>query len=341
MRSYSVLLVDDEESIRLSLSRQMKKAGYVVTLAESGEQAMEILHSSNGSIDIVVTDLMMEGMDGIRLLEKTKQLRPEISVVLLTGYGTIQTVVDAMRFGAYDYLLKPCNQEELLLRLAKCAEHIELENQVRRHTRETEKMNRELQFAVARYQELETALRKNMDDLSASNQKLQMISTLDGLTGIPNRRFFDEYIEREWSLAVRNNLAMSLVFIDVDFFKLFNDIYGHQAGDNCLMQVAHTINKSLKRPADLAARYGGEEFVVVLPGTDKEGALGLANKIRSYVEALAIPHSGSSANKYVTISLGVGVLSPDRNAHTAELIKIADEALYKAKHKGRNRVEII
>jgi diguanylate cyclase (GGDEF)-like protein len=302
---------------------------------------MEILQSSNGRIDIVVTDLMMEGMDGIRVLEKAKELKPEISVLLLTGYGTMQSVVNAMRLGAYDYMLKPCNQEELLLRLEKCAERIELENQVRRHTSDIEKMNRELQFAVTRYQELEIALRKSMDDLSASNNRLQMISTLDGLTGISNRRFFDEYIEREWSLVMRNNLAMSLIFIDVDFFKLFNDVYGHQAGDDCLMQVAHTINKSLKRPADLAARYGGEEFVVVLPGTDKEGALGLAHAIRSHVEALAIPHSGSSANKYVTISLGVGVISQDRSAHTADLIKIADDALYKAKHNGRNRVETI
>lgn len=340
MKPYSILLVDDEESIRLTLDRQMRKAGYIVTLAENGEKAMEVLRASNGVIDIVVTDLVMDGMDGIQVLKNVKQLRPEIHVMMLTGYGSMQTVMEAMRFGAYDYLLKPCNQGELLLRLTKCVERIEMESHLRRHTSEIEKMNRELLFAVARYQELEAVLRKSMDDLAANNQKLQMISSLDGLTGIANRRYFDEYLEREWSLAERNNLAMSLIFIDVDYFKLFNDVYGHQAGDDCLRQVACTINESLKRPADLAARYGGEEFVVLLPGTEKAGAVVLAEEIRLRVERLKIPHTSASAHKDVTISLGVGVMVPARNLLSSELIKIADNALYKAKNSGRNRVEM-
>ena len=340
MRQYSVLLVDDEESIRMTLDRQMRKAGYIVTLAENGEKAMEVLRASNGGIDIVVTDLVMEGMDGIQVLKNVKQLRPEIHVMMLTGYGSMQTVMEAMRLGAYDYLLKPCNQGELLLRLTKCVERIEMESHLRRHTSEIEKMNRELLFAVARYQELEAVLRKSMDDLAANNQKLQMISSLDGLTGIANRRYFDEYLEREWSLAERNNLAMSLIFIDVDYFKLFNDVYGHQAGDDCLQQVARTINESLKRPADLSARYGGEEFVVLLPGTEKAGAVVLAEEIRLRVERLKISHTSSSTHKDVTISLGVGVMVPTRNLLSSELIKIADNALYKAKNSGRNRVEV-
>lgn len=340
MKPYSILLVDDEESIRLTLDRQMRKAGYIVTLAENGEKAMEVLRAGNGIIDIVVTDLVMEGMDGIQVLKNVKQLRPEIHVMMLTGYGSMQTVMEAMRFGAYDYLLKPCNQGELLLRLTKCVERIEMESHLRRHTSEIEKMNRELLFAVARYQELEAVLRKSMDDLAANNQKLQMISSLDGLTGIANRRYFDEYLEREWSLAERNNLAMSLIFIDVDYFKPFNDVYGHQAGDDCLRQVACTINESLKRPADLAARYGGEEFVVLLPGTEKAGAVVLAEEIRLRVERLKIPHTSASAHKDVTISLGVGVMVPARNLLSSELIKTADNALYKAKNSGRNRVEM-
>lgn len=338
MKQYSILLIDDEESIRLSLSRQLRKAGYGVTLAENGEQAMAILSSGDGAIDIVLTDLMMDGMDGIQVLKNIKQLKPEIHVMLLTGFGSMQTVIDAMHFGAHDYLLKPLNQEELLLRLEKCAERIELENRVRRHASEMEMKNRELQSAVARYQELEAALRRSVDDLAVSNHRLQLISTLDGLTGIANRRYFDEYLEREWSLAVRNNIAMSLIFIDVDHFKLFNDVYGHQAGDECLRQVAQTLSDSLKRPADLAARYGGEEFVALLPGAEKPGALGLAEEIRRRVEKLAIPHSGSPIHKCVTISLGVGVMAPNWNSHSSELVNIADKALYKAKANGRNRV---
>ena len=310
MKQHFVLVVDDEDSIRLSLGRQIKKAGYGVSVAESGEKAMEVLLSNNGNIDIVLTDLVMEGIDGIQVLKNIKQLRPKVQVVVLTGFGSMESVMDAMRFGAHDYLLKPCKQEELLLRLARCVERIELEE----------------------------ALRKSMEDLAASNQELQRLSSLDGLTGIANRRYFDEYLEREWSLAVRNNIAMALIFIDADYFKLFNDVYGHQAGDDCLRKGARTINEPLKRPADFAARYGGEEFVVLLPGTEAAGAANLANEIRLRVEELEIPHTGSSAHKHVTISVGVGLMTPARNSLSSELIKIADEALYKAKSNGRNRV---
>ena len=311
MKQRHILLVDDEESVRLTLSHQIKKAGYTVTLAESGEQAMEILHSTNGNIDIVLTDLVMDDMDGIQVLKNAKQLRPEVQVMLLTGYGSMETVMDALRFGAHDFLVKPCSQEELLLKLKKCAERVELEE----------------------------TLHKTMDDLAASNQKLERLSSIDGLTEIANRRCFDEYLEREWSLATRNKLPIALIFIDVDYFKLFNDTYGHQAGDDCLRQVAQTISESLNRPADMVARYGGEEFIVILPGTEKAGAVRLAENIRQRVENLEIPHGSSSVHKHVTISLGVGVMVPDKNSFPLELINIADKALYNAKHKGRNRVE--
>ena len=311
MKQRHILLVDDEESVRLTLSHQIKKAGYTVTLAESGEKAMEILHSTNGNIDIVLTDLVMDGMDGIQVLKNAKQLRPEVQVMLLIGYGSMETVMDALRFGAHDFLVKPCSQEELLLKLKKCAERVELEE----------------------------TLQKTMDDLAASNQKLERLSSIDGLTEIANRRCFDEYLEREWSLATRNKLPIALIFIDVDYFKLFNDTYGHQAGDDCLRQVAQTISESLNRPADMVARYGGEEFIVILPGTEKAGSVGLAENIRQRVENLEIPHGSSSVHKHVTISLGVGVMVPDKNTLPLELIDIADKALYNAKHKGRNRVE--
>jgi len=160
------------------------------------------------------------------------------------------------------------------------------------------------------------------------------------LTGIPNRRNFDGFIDLEWRQAIRGGAPLSLIMIDIDNFKEYNDTYGHHAGDKCLKQVAKLLSASLKRPRDLLARYGGEEFVIVLPGTDEIGAYLIAKLLRSQIEALKIAHSSSSASKYVTISLGVATITPIKNSRPEEIIKKADQALYQAKQEGKNQVNV-
>ena len=167
---------------------------------------------------------------------------------------------------------------------------------------------------------------------------LQDLSRRDGLTGLANRRHFDECLEREWKRALREKAPLSIIMCDIDFFKDFNDTYGHQSGDDCLRAVARVLEQDLRRPLDVAARYGGEEFVVVVPGTPLPGALAVAESIRSGIEALAIPHASSSAAPVVTISLGVASVVPAPDGAAAEILSAADQALYRAKGEGRNRV---
>jgi diguanylate cyclase (GGDEF)-like protein len=174
--------------------------------------------------------------------------------------------------------------------------------------------------------------------LLESNQQLERLSTLDTLTGLANRRRFDEALRQEWRRAARDGVPLSLIFCDIDFFKGYNDSYGHLAGDECLVRVAEVLRSTFNRPADLAARYGGEEFVLILADTNEEGAVRLAEKLRSKIETLAIPHRGSPIAARLTISLGVASVVPTPRGGAEELIARADAALYAAKQEGRNRV---
>ena len=173
--------------------------------------------------------------------------------------------------------------------------------------------------------------------LKQANLELQQLSVIDGLTQIPNRRKFDRYIAAEWTRLSRDKSPLSLILCDIDYFKLYNDTYGHPAGDRCLKRVAQAISKVVKRPSDLLARYGGEEFVLVLPQTPLEGAKYLAQQIRLQVQSLKIPHLRSSIDIYVTISLGVSCCIPNSDFNYEVLVAAADRGLYQAKARGRNQ----
>ncbi|WP_166241216.1 diguanylate cyclase domain-containing protein [Paenibacillus turpanensis] len=183
-----------------------------------------------------------------------------------------------------------------------------------------------------------TIRKQTMRKLEEANKRLESLSHRDGLTDIPNRRAYDERLEQEWASSQRKKEPLSLLLIDIDQFKLYNDTYGHQAGDECLRAVARELQAQCKRPADFAARYGGEEFAVLLPDTDAGGALRVAEQIRQEVYKLGIPHSLSSAGGYVSVSIGActRIASPDERP--ALLFELADQALYEAKKNGRNRV---
>ncbi|MFT5728071.1 MAG: diguanylate cyclase (GGDEF)-like protein/PAS domain S-box-containing protein [Desulforhopalus sp.] len=174
--------------------------------------------------------------------------------------------------------------------------------------------------------------------LERANLALDKLAHIDGLTQVANRRRFDKVLEDEWLRMYREKKCLGLILADVDFFKQFNDLYGHQVGDDCLVSIATALNSVIHRPGDLVARYGGEEFVIVLPDTNLEGCLKIARIMKEKIELLKIEHTNSSVSSYVTISLGVAVLSPDKTDNRADLIGRADKALYRAKEEGRNRV---
>lgn len=183
-----------------------------------------------------------------------------------------------------------------------------------------------------------TERKNNEEALVNANKKLEQLASLDGLTQIANRRIFDEKLENEWLRARRNKQPLSLILCDIDFFKRYNDHYGHQMGDDCLKVVAASINKCVHRPADLVARYGGEEFGIILPDTDSNGACILAEIIRKAVHDTNIEHKRSEACNFVTLSLGVATTFPSSDkSNTDELLKSADKSLYGAKESGRNR----
>jgi diguanylate cyclase (GGDEF)-like protein len=180
-------------------------------------------------------------------------------------------------------------------------------------------------------------LQRAMADSLAKNEMLRQINMTDGLTGVANRRCFDQTLSTEWRRCGRAGLPLALVMVDVDHFKKYNDQYGHQAGDLCLAKVAETLSQCLRRPHEIVARYGGEEFAMILPHTSLEAALSLADKARCAILELNIPHAASSCAPRVTVSLGVAAMLPDQSHSAVSLLAAADACLYLAKQGGRNR----
>jgi diguanylate cyclase (GGDEF)-like protein/PAS domain S-box-containing protein len=189
--------------------------------------------------------------------------------------------------------------------------------------------------------ELELLVERRTKELVALNRELEKMSLRDGLTGIGNRRFFEQFLEQEWQRGMRLGEPVAAIMMDIDYFKNYNDYYGHQAGDDCLKKVAGVLKNIFKSSSDLVARYGGEEFIAILPNTDLNRAVALGEEIRASIESLGIRHNNNSTGNAVTVSLGIAVMVPRQGSPSAALIEVADQALYQAKHEGRNRVSIM
>jgi diguanylate cyclase (GGDEF)-like protein/PAS domain S-box-containing protein len=179
---------------------------------------------------------------------------------------------------------------------------------------------------------------EDITDRKKAEEQLKLIASVDGLTGIANRRHFDKTFDLEWRRAMRSAKPLSLIIVDIDYFKNYNDIYGHLAGDSCLQKISHAIRDSLRRAGNFAARYGGEEFIVILPDTNADEAHLFAESLREKIEYLNIEHKDSKVGSTLTISLGVSTTIPKKDSSQVKLISLADKALYKAKQEGRNRV---
>jgi len=314
----TVYLVDDQRSVTMGMRKILEDVPFMNFHAcNNPEQALaEILVLGP---TVILLDMHMPVLDGFDLLKILREhdITHGIPVLMLSVDFCSATKEQAFDLGADDYLIKTPDKTELVARL-------------RYHTRAyIDHLEREA--AVV-------ALEESRSKLKNTVAMLERISSLDGLTDVANRRFFDEVFKREWQRSLRETSALSLVFIDLDYFKQYNDHYGHLAGDDCLKEVAKAMNNALKRPTDLLARYGGEEFVVLLPNTHGQGAMLIAERLRKAIEALNLEHKDSEACDCVTASLGVVTTSPMIKHQPHDLLDAADQALYQAKDQGRNQV---
>lgn len=292
-----ILLIDDEVEIRDLLADLLEGEGYEVCQAKDGVNGLEVFQSRNP--DLVITDVRMPKKNGIELLKDIQDSDSEVDVIILTGQSDEATAIECLKAGAYDYLLKPIEDVELLLTAVSRAlqkRHLEKQNKL---------------------------LIKQLEDMAIR----------DPLTGLFNVRQLYTYLDEEIARSARYNHEFCLFFMDIDFFKKVNDTYGHQFGDYVLQKMGR-IMKSVLRSTNRLFRYGGEEFIIVLPETNRDEAISIIDRLMSTVRNHCFEYEKHATN--ITVSIG-GAIYPTHSSSKNDLIKIADQALYQAKKLGRDR----
>jgi len=293
-----MILIVDDTPTNIQVLAEALRADYHVKVATGGKAALAIANNPESRPDLILLDVMMPEMDGYEVCRRLKQ-DPATQNIPVIFVTAKNDVTD----------------EEQGLRLGAM-----------------DYIVKPFRLAIVK------ARVQNHINLKMKTDQLESLALVDGLTGIPNRRRFDEALDPEWKRALRNGTPLAVIMADIDYFKAYNDNYGHGAGDQCLKAVAKTLANSLSRPSDIMARYGGEEFIAMMPDTDAEGAHLLAERWRAKVAALALPHPFSGAADHITISVGYASLKPVQGRSPAELLDLADKMLYQAKEQGRNRV---
>lgn len=311
-----VLLIDDQVTVGETI-RQMLQESEEFFFHYSPFPAQAIALIEDVQPAAILLDIMMPDIDGITLLRYIRQnaKMANIPVVMLSSNGDSSEKSLAFEAGANDYLVKIPDAKELIARLKYHTSHF----------------NNMIQRDYAFY-----ALKVSQNKLIESNIELRRISCIDSLTGLYNRRDFDNKSSLEWARAKRDKIKICIVLLDIDYFKQVNDVYGHAVGDNYLQQVSNALSSTLSREIDMAFRFGGEEFIVLLPNTDTYGGALIAERLRTAVLDLKLKHPTST---FVSISLGVSSVVPMAEMKLEHLIKCSDLALYSAKDKGRNRAE--
>jgi len=305
-----ILIVEDSRTNLQILTQYVQRLGAEVVHAMSGQEGIDLFQREQP--DIVLLDIVLPDIDGFGVAQRIRALENQgnwAPIIFLSSLDKDEDIEKGIAAGGDDYLLKPVSEVVLGAKIR----------------------------AMQRIVQMRTSLVVMAKKLDRANAELRRLSASDGLTGIANRRYFDEAIGREWRRARRLSASVALIMCDVDYFKLYNDTYGHQAGDDCLRRVAATLQKFMERATDVAARYGGEEFAIVLPETNIGGALFIAEKIRHGIHDLNLTHDASPLGK-ITISMGIAATIPGVDNPYDDLIQAADRALYQAKHEGRDRV---
>ncbi|MBF0151795.1 MAG: diguanylate cyclase [Magnetococcales bacterium] len=307
----TILLVDDQPE-NIDAIKGALDQFFAIKIATRGTLAIKITETNK--VNLILLDVMMPDMDGFEVCRKLKEntTTRNIPIIFLTSKDTDEDEVAGLKLGAVDFIRKPSNPLVVLTRARN---------------------------AIALHSAQQKLLDQNIQ-LHEMNRKLNDLISIDGLTGIPNRRRFDEYLVGEWNGALRRQEPLSIIVIDIDYFKLYNDGYGHVQGDQCLIRVAKILSESLPRSMDLVARYGGEEFACILPNTNQEGMAKVGAHLRRTVNALGIPHEFSKVCSTISISLGGATMTPCRDKTPYHLIALADQQLYRAKDRGRNRLEV-
>ncbi len=291
------LVVDDEEIVRSFLIDVLTDEGYQVASVASGEEAIKLM--TREEFDLIITDIKMPGTDGMEVLRVAKARDPNQNVIVMTGYASTETAVESMKLGAADYITKPFNLDQIKIVVAKTLE------------------------------------RSRLRQKAEEGELYKQMSRIDGLTELYNYTFFQQLLKTEVERAHRYGHQLSLLMIDIDNFKRYNDAYGHPAGDEALRKLARVMSRAV-RGCDFIARYGGDEFVVVLPETDQFEAKTIGERLRSLVAQTK--YDGSQEEESV-ITVSVGLATYPKDAQSKEdLIKRADQALYRAKSKNRNNL---
>ncbi|BAO44394.1 diguanylate cyclase domain-containing protein [Thiolapillus brandeum] len=324
-----VLLVDDQpifsEYIRRILHEE-KNIQYHYCSAPSPKKICQL--AVEHKVTTILLDILMPNISGyeiLRSLRKVKEIA-RIPVIMLSSQDCAEMKARAFAQYANDYLVKNPDPKELVAR-------------VRAHTRNYLALL-ELDRVMAENQQIQADLDRANRKLLAVNSQLQQLSVTDGLTGIANRRYFDAKLEHALNANKRQSDCLNLLLMDVDYFKQYNDHYGHQQGDKCLKMIAKVLEEYSVRTGEVAARYGGEEFAMIFPMNDEPQIRRVAEKIRVAIAHLKIPHAKSDISDFVTVSMGICTVHGGSGATAEQLIQASDQALYKAKAAGRNRIEI-
>ncbi|RTZ17321.1 diguanylate cyclase [Vibrio aquaticus] len=303
-----ILLVDDVQMERIQLAIRLKQLGHTVEVADSGVRALELYPTFEP--DLILLDISMPEMNGFEVSSKIREQYPEwVPIIFLSSHDEPTMVANAIEAGGDDYLVKPVDKIVLNSKL----------------------------IAMQRIAQMRRELKQKSAQLAEANRELEQLAQEDGLTKVKNRRCIDNKLAEMIALHGRHRLSLSLILLDVDMFKPFNDNYGHTEGDECLIQLASLLKELFVRSGEVVGRYGGEEFVIILGHTDQEKAETDAERIKSALEGLAIPHDYSDVSGVVTVSQGVLTLVPTGKETISELYDRVDKQLYLAKQSGRNQ----
>jgi diguanylate cyclase (GGDEF)-like protein len=303
------LVIEDSRTSQAMIAHLLRDIGIEPVQAENGLRGLELYAERRP--DLILLDVVLPDIDGLEVARRVRAAEGPgdwTPIVFLTGRTSDADLEAGIEAGGDDYLVKPLNP-------------IVFAAKVR---------------AMSRIAQMRDKLLETTHQLDQVNRELMRLSAMDGLTGLANRRHFDSVLRSEWDRGERRRHPVSLLMCDVDFFKPYNDSYGHLQGDECLRRVSSALQFAIRRPCELAARYGGEEFALLLPETNAQQAMEIAETVRSNVERLAIPH-GQSPKGVVSISIGVATRVPSAQLSPERLIALADKALYIAKKGGRDR----